>query len=79
MKGGISGELRFAPAPPIVRFVLPDSWPTGPSPYTCPGVDKPPDIPPFIGLHKNKEQRIRDKLLEAWPPSAMGRGWEGTE
>ena len=38
-----SGGLRFAPAPPIV-YCVPASgnlYPTGPSPYPCPGVDTP--------------------------------------
>ena len=41
-----SGGLRFAPAPPNVSCVIccaNNLYPSGPSPYTCPGVDKPPD------------------------------------
>jgi len=35
-----SAHLRFAPAPPTVSFVLSeDSYPAGPSPCPCPGVD----------------------------------------
>ena len=43
----MSGGLRFAPAPPNVSCVPVNGnlYPSGPSPYTCPGVDKPPDIP----------------------------------
>ena len=44
----MSGGLRFAPAPPNVSCVIccaNNLYPSGPSPYTCPGVDKPPDIP----------------------------------
>ena len=42
----MSGGLRFAPAPPNVSCVPASGnlYPSGPSPYTCPGVDKPPDI-----------------------------------
>ena len=43
----MSGGLRFAPAPPNVSCVIccaNNLYPSGPSPYTCPGVDKPPDI-----------------------------------
>ncbi len=42
----VSGGLRFAPAPPNVSCVIccANNWyPSGPSPYTCPRVDKPPD------------------------------------
>ena len=41
----VSGGLRFAPAPPNVSCVPASGnlYPSGPSPYTCPGVDKPPD------------------------------------
>ena len=42
----VSGGLRFAPAPPNVSCVIcfaNNLYPSGPSPYTCPGVDKPPD------------------------------------
>ena len=44
---GVSGGLRFAPAPPNVSCVPASGnlYPSGPSPYTCPGVDKPPDTP----------------------------------
>ena len=45
---GVSGGLRFAPAPPNVSCVIccaNNLYPSGPSPYTCPGVDKPPDTP----------------------------------
>ena len=43
----MSGGLRFAPAPPNVSCVPASGnlYPSGPSPYTCPGVDKPPDTP----------------------------------
>ena len=43
----MSGGLRFAPAPPNVSCVPASGnlYPSGPAPYTCPGVDKPPDIP----------------------------------
>jgi len=44
----MSGGLRFAPAPPNVSCVIcyaNNLYPSGPSPCTCPGVDKPPDIP----------------------------------
>ena len=43
----VSGGLRFAPAPPNVSGVPASGnlYPSGPSPYTCPGVDKPPDTP----------------------------------
>ena len=42
----MSGGLRFAPAPPNVSCVPASGnlYPSGPSPYTCPGVDKPPDM-----------------------------------
>ena len=43
----MSGGLRFAPAPPNVSCVIccaNNLYPSGPSPYICPGVDKPPDI-----------------------------------
>ena len=38
--------LRSTPAPPNVSCVIcfaNNLYPSGPSPYTCPGVDKPPD------------------------------------
>ena len=42
---GDSVPLRSTPAPPIVSCVLASKnlYTTGPSPYTCPGVDTPPD------------------------------------
>ena len=42
----VSGELRFASAPPTVCGVICDAnnlHPAGPSPYPCPGVDTSPD------------------------------------
>ena len=53
---GVSGELRSstpkgtphsAPAPPNVSCVPASGnlYPSGPSPYPCPGVDTPPDTP----------------------------------
>ena len=41
----VSGGLRFAPAPPNVSCVPASGnlYPSGPSPYTWPRVDKPPD------------------------------------
>ena len=43
---GDSVPLRFTPAPPTVRLVhFVNGQPAGPSPYTCPGVDKPPGTP----------------------------------
>jgi len=42
---GDSVALRSTPAPPTIYFVLASEnlYLAGPSPYTCPGVDKPPD------------------------------------
>ncbi len=53
---GDSVPLRFTPAPPTVRLVhFVNGQPAGPSPYTCPGVDKPPGTPHLsrnaIGSH----------------------------
>ena len=45
---GVPGGLRFAPAPPTISCVIccaNNLYLAGPSPYTCPGVDKPPDTP----------------------------------
>ena len=57
-----SGGLRFAPAPPIV-YCVPASgnlYPTGPSPYICPGVDKPPDpIYPSYGIDTRSKMPLR--------------------
>ena len=42
----VSGELRFAPAPPNVYCVIccaNNLYPSGPSPCPCPGVDTSPD------------------------------------
>ena len=52
----MSGGLRFAPAPPNVSCVPASGnlYPSGPSPYTCPGVDKPPDI-----THTYKKKDIK--------------------
>ena len=42
---GDSVALRSTPAPPTIYCVLASEnlYLAGPSPYTCPGVDKPPD------------------------------------
>ena len=56
---GVSGGLRVAPAPPNVSCVHAsvNLYPSGPAPYTFPGVDKPPDTPyPFPSLTYNKRK-----------------------
>ena len=52
---GDSVPLRSTPAPPIVHCVLASKnlWPTGPSPYTCPGVDTPPDTTNLLLIAKS--------------------------
>ena len=57
----MSGGLRFAPAPPNVSCVIccaNNLYPSGPSPYTCPGVDKPPDIPDSYNKGKTEKSRL---------------------
>ena len=57
---GVSGGLRFAPAPPNVSCVIccaNNLYPSGPSPYTCPGVDMPPDTP-----YPNKKVNEKTRL-----------------
>ena len=47
---GVSGGLRSAtlhsgPSQRLLRPASRNLYPSGPSPYICPGVDKPPDTP----------------------------------
>ena len=45
---GDSVPLRSTPAPPTIYCVICSAnnlYLAGPSPYACPGVDKPPDTP----------------------------------
>ena len=66
----MSGGLRFAPAPPNVSCVPASGnlYPSGPSPYTCPGVDKPPDTPyPSYGMTTRFKMPVRAALLDPLP------------
>ena len=51
-------KLKLAPAPPIVCCVIASDnlHPTGPSPYTCPGVDKPSKANSSVATGKNVDQ-----------------------
>ena len=64
----MSGGLRFAPAPPNgYKFPLAGTQETlGPSPYTCPGVDKPPDTS-YLSFGIVTRERMPVRAARAMP------------
>ena len=58
----------LTPAPPTVRLVhFVNGQPAGPSPYTCPGVDKPPGT---LHLSLNASGSAKDAVLTQKRPCA---------